>query len=281
MSVSTVATDRLARMGLAAIGAPSTDDPVQVWESLLAEDAHPSLARRAAELDLDQVVTATEAAGARFVVPGDDEWPAGLAALGQDQPLGIWVAGESLLALMGPITLTGARACTTYGEHAAVTLASDLAMEGHTVLTGGAYGIDAAATRGALGVGGHAVIIAASGIDVPHPSAHARLWDRTRATGTVLTEQPPGTRPTRWSFLARARILAALSDAVVVVEAATRSGALQAADWAHRLGRRSYAVPGPVTSALSTAPHRLIREGRAVLATSASDILQTIDTQKD
>lgn len=287
-TTTTPVNDTQARMGLAALGGRAAwlHEPVaersaaDVWAGLQQDHAEP-LARRARELDLEQIARATEKANARFVTPADDEWPVALDELGDDAPLGLWVAGEDLRAAVQPVTLVGARACTTYGEHVAVTLAADLAMAGHTIVTGGSFGVDAAATRGALGVGGHAVIVAASGIDEPYPAAHSRLWDRTTETGSIVTEHAPGTKPSRYAFLARARLLAALARATVVVEAAMRSGAAETASCARRLGRPTLAVPGPITSAVSSLPHRLIREGDAQLVTSAEDIIESLNDQEN
>lgn len=287
-TMTTPVNDTQARMGLAALGGRAAwlHEPVaersaaDVWAGLQQDHAEP-LARRARELDLEQIARATEKANSRFVTPADDEWPVALDELGDDAPLGLWIAGEDLRAAVQPVTLVGARACTTYGEHVAVTLAADLAMAGHTSVTGGSFGVDAAATRGALGVGGHAVIIAASGIDEPYPAAHSRLWDRTTETGSIVTEHAPGTKPSRYAFLARARLLAALARATVVVEAAMRSGAAETASWARRLSRPVLAVPGPVTSAVSSLPHRLIREGDAQLVASAEDIIESLNDQEN
>lgn len=293
MTMTTVTDERLARMGLAALGIPPESHglgdlvaeagPAEAWAELL-QPGEGILRRLASELDLDEVTARTSRAGARFITPSDDEWPSGLAALGRDEPWGLWAAGESLLALMEPIVITGARACTTYGEHAAVTLAADLAMAGHIIVTGGSFGVDAAATRGALGVGGSAVVVAACGIDEAYPQAHSALWSRVRDTGTVVSEYPPGSTPTRDRFQQRARLMAALSAGVVLVEAAARSGATATTTWAERLHRAVCAVPSPITSSLGCTPHRLIREGRAVLVTSAEDVraaLPTVDLVVD
>ena len=254
-----------------------------LWAGLLAEGEETAFGRRAATVDLDALERATKACGARFLVPGDDEWPARLGSLAEVQvggmggePAGLWVRGGPVEGLAGAVAVVGARACTSYGDHAAVTLAADLAVEGRCVVSGLAYGIDAAAHRGALGVDGRTIAVLAGGVDDPYPAANRRLADAVARSGCLISETPPGVRPSKHAFLARNRMIAALAEAVVVVEAAARSGAKNTATWAGELARPVLAVPGPITSSLSATPHRLIREGEAVLVTSAEEIAQAI-----
>lgn len=282
------ADERMARMGLcglAAMGSPAVEKAVAdlgavaVWEGLRAEGEATAMGRRAAVLDVAAMARATAVEGCRFLIPGDTEWPesaeslAGVSVAGQSgPPLGLWVIGEPLDGLTGGVAVVGARACTSYGEQVAVTIAADLAAEGHTVVSGLAYGIDAAAHRGAIGARGRTVAVVASGLDDPYPAANARLADAVRRHGALVSELPPGYRPTRYAFLARNRLIAALSEAVVVAEASHRSGAKNTASWGLAIGRPVMAVPGPVTSSLSATPHRLIRDGEAVLVSSAEEI---------
>src|SRR6185312_6809092 len=142
----------------------------------------------------------------------------------------------------------GTRASTAYGEHVAVDLAEGLCERGIAVVSGGAFGIDGAAHRGALGVDGSTVAVLAGGVDVPYPAGHSALLHRIYRAGLVVSEYPPGVRPARHRFLVRNRLVAALSGATVVVEAGLRSGAANTAAWARALGRVVCAVPGPVTS---------------------------------
>lgn len=281
--------ERRARMGLCGLGAmgsPAVAEAVAavgaeaVWEGLRAEMESSAMGRRAAVVDPDVIARATAACGSRFLIPGDSEWPAevdllaGVSVGGQaGPPLGLWVRGTELPALTGGVAVVGARACTTYGEQVAATLAADVAAAGRPVVSGLAFGIDAAAHRGALGSRGLTLGVVASGLDQPYPSANARLADAVIGQGALVSEMPPGYRPTRYAFLARNRLIAALSAAVVVVEASHRSGAKNTASWAAAMGRQVMAVPGPVTSSLTATPHRLIRDGEAVLVTSADDIL--------
>ena len=249
----------------------------RVRDGAAADDeqlAHYRVRLPALEADADLAVRA----GARVVVPGDDEWPAALDDLGDRAPLALWVVGDGHLGdvTRRSVAVVGARACTPYGEHVAAELASGLGDRGWTVVSGGAYGIDAAAHRGALAVDGPTVAVLACGVDVPYPAAHDGLLRSVRACGAVVSELPPGSRPTRRRFLDRNRVIAALGRGTVVVEAATRSGALNTAGHAEELSRTVMAVPGPVTSPASSGCHELLRTRGAALVTDAADVLDQV-----
>ncbi|WP_255358522.1 MULTISPECIES: DNA-processing protein DprA [unclassified Pseudonocardia] len=173
------------------------------------------------------------------------------------------------------MTLTGARAATGYGTHVASDFAAELATAGHTVISGAGFGIDAAAHRGALAAHAPTVAVLNCGIDRSYPTAHENLLARIAQSGLLVSTQPPGTTPSRLRVLGRARVLAALGHATVVVEAAARSGTLQVAAAARELGRPVMAVPGPVTSVCSAGTHQLIRQ-RATLVTSGADVLAAL-----
>lgn len=222
-------------------------------------------------------ISAPRYGGPRPVLPGESGWPAGLDALGHDAPERLWVRGEPL-TLTSPVAIVGSRASTAYGEQIAANLASGLAEAGVTVLTGGAYGIEAAATRGARAVGGSVVVVLAGGVDVTYPRAHTDLFAEVLRRGSLVSAYEPGTPPTRARFVERSHLIAAMSAAVVVVEAGPRSGALATVGHAHELGRPVLAVPGPVTSATSQAPHQLIRDSVAHLVTNTQDVLDVLAT---
>jgi DNA processing protein len=212
-----------------------------------------------------------------FVHPGAEGWPTGLDDLGAAAPVGLWVRGDARpdRALARSVALVGARASTGYGERVAVDVSEGLAGRGVCVVSGGAYGIDAAAHRGAIGAGGVTVALLAGGVDRPYPAGHAGLLERVLDSGgSVLSEIPPGGVPSRSRFLMRNRLIAAVSGATVVVEAAWRSGALSTAHHAATLLRPLGAVPGPVTSAASAGCHRLLREGAAVCVTDADEVME-------
>ncbi|QGQ19670.1 DNA-protecting protein DprA [Cellulomonas sp. JZ18] len=211
---------------------------------------------------------------ARVVVPGDAEWPAGLDDLGVAAPFALWVRGGPA-ASQRAVALVGARACSAYGERVAVDLAVDLARRGWQVVSGGAYGIDAGAHRGALLGEGRTLVVLAGGVDRAYPVGNARLLEEVVHTGgAVASEVPPGAVPTRSRFLQRNRLIAASARATVVVEAAWRSGAASTAHHAARLLRPVGAVPGPVTSAASAGCHRLLRDGVAVCVTDAAEVVE-------
>ncbi|HET9125693.1 MAG TPA: DNA-processing protein DprA [Solirubrobacteraceae bacterium] len=209
-------------------------------------------------------------------------------------PAVLYVAGglRRLAALRGPpcVALVGSRRPSAYGTEIARTLAADLACAGLPVVSGMALGIDAAAHRGALdahlsaGAGasrpgpdapGPTVAVLPAGPDIAYPARHRRLLTHIRQRGVVLSELGPGVAPRRWMFPARNRIIAALAQLTVIVQARERSGALITAGWAARLGRLRGAVPGPATAPLSAGPHQLLREGAALIA-SVQDVLDAL-----
>ncbi len=216
--------------------------------------------------------------GMRVIVPGDESWPPGLDDLGTAAPLCLWARGDALGALAGgSVALVGARAATTYGERVAYDLALGLAHDGIPVVSGGAYGIDAAAHRGALAAQGRTVVVLAGGADRAYPAGNARIFEQTIAGGgAIVSEVPPRSLPTRSRFLQRNRLIAAAASGTVVVEAAWRSGALSTANHAARLFRPVGAVPGPVTSMASAGCHRLLRDGLAVCVTDAAEVVELV-----
>lgn len=224
---------------------------------------------------LEENLVEAERAGTGTLIPGEKDWPSALDDLGDRRPYVLWTRGmTSFLArpLNDLVTITGARASTSYGEQVAGQLASDLANAERLVVAGGAYGIEGAAHRAALASGGDTIAVMANGVDRMYPMGHRELLERVADLGLMVSEMPPGAVPTRHRFIARARLMAALSTATVVVEAGVRSGSMTVARRAHELGRAVGAVPGPVTSAASAGPHQLLRDG-ASLVTDAADLL--------
>ncbi|MET8132672.1 MULTISPECIES: DNA-processing protein DprA [unclassified Streptomyces] len=235
------------------------------------------LRARAGRADPERDLALARDAGVRFVCPGESEWPAQLDDLGDARPVGLWVRGRAGLRLwaLRSVAVVGARACTEYGAHMAATLGAGLAERGWVVVSGGAYGIDGAAHRGALGAGGATVAVLACGVDRPYPRGHTQLITRIAEQGLVVGELPPGEHPTPSRFILRNRVIAALTRGTVVVEAAYRSGALVTARAAQRLGRFTMGVPGPVTSGLSAGVHELLR-GEAVLVSDAAEVAELV-----
>ena len=235
------------------------------------------LLTRAQEADAARDIEVARDAGVRFVVPGDAEWPGQLDDLGDGRPLGLWVRGPASLRMwaLRSVAVVGARACTDYGAHMAATLAAGLAERGWVVVSGGAYGVDGAAHRGALGAGGATVAVLACGVDQAYPRGHTGLINRIAEQGVVVGELPPGDHPTASRFIVRNRVIAALTRGTVVVEAAHRSGSLVTARAARRLGRHTMGVPGPATSSLSAGVHELLRDD-AVLVTDAAEVVELV-----
>lgn len=244
-------------------------------------DMRDGFARWRPRLRHDTIAFAVDIAvhtGCRLIVPDDRLWPAALDDLGVHAPLCLWVKGDpaAVSAPRPAIALVGARAASGYGEHIVSEMAGDLASRGVTVVSGAAYGIDGAAHRATLGVGGNTIALLAGGLDRPYPAGHTGLLTRIARCGAVVSEVPCGSAPTRWRFLQRNRNIAALSGATVVVEAGWRSGSLNTAGHAAQLGRPLGAVPGPVTSATSAGCHRLLREYDAHCVTCADDAAELL-----
>lgn len=292
--------DRLARVALARLAEPGDLRISGLVAELGAARLHAALvdqrdlggmltdvAVRLGSLDPADDLTRAARLGIRYVVPGDDEWPAPLEDLVgappvQERggpPLGLWVRGPLRLdevVASGAVAMVGSRSATTYGADVAGDLAAVVTRAGLCVVSGAAYGIDQAAHRGALAAGGPTVAVLACGVDRAYPAAHRQLLDHLAAHGAVVSELAPGCAPTRLRFLARNRLIAALTAGTVVVEAALRSGALNTANWAGRLHRTLMGVPGPVTSAPSQGVHQLIRSGAATLVTSGDEVLELV-----
>ncbi len=291
--------ERLARVVLSRIGEPGdprlTDLVHEIGaqtvlaglrEQAAGKELGADLAERIGSADPVRELERAAAAGIRFVVPGDEEWPESLDDLAHAPqlhdrggvPVGLWCRGPRRLAeaTQLSVAVVGSRSATTYGADVATDIAADLARESWTVVSGAAFGIDQAAHRGALAARGPTVAVLACGADRAYPVAHRALIDYIAETGLVVSEAPPGCAPTRIRFLARNRIIAALARGAVVVEAAVRSGALNTASWSGGLGRVVMGVPGPVTSEPSAGVHQLIRARDALLVTSGKEVLEAV-----
>jgi DNA processing protein len=262
---------------------------VGLYEDIVAHRARDGLEADAAvrlkTVDPIRDLEQADRCGIRFVIPGDAEWPSQLADLAHSEavselggiPIGLWVRGPVRLdQLSVPTAIVGSRSSTTYGEHVAREIAAGVARAGHCVVSGAAFGIDQAAHRGALALDQPSVAVLACGVDRPYPTAHRTLIEHMAQVGAVVSELPPGCAPLKVRFLARNRIIAALTRGTVLVEAAIRSGALNTAGWAESLSRPVMGVPGAVTSAQSQGVHHLIRRGAASLVTGPDDVLEVV-----
>lgn len=215
-------------------------------------------------------MTVDPLADVREITAADADWPRPLT--GDGAPTRLWVRGNLTGAFDQCTLITGARASTMYGEHITGDLAGIIAGEGNTVLTGGGFGIDAAATRAALAVGGRAGVVFAGGLDRVYPPANRPLLDRVLDQGGFwLTAYEPGTVPRRGQFLERNMLAVQLCSAVVITEASLRGMAMATGRWARSQNIPLLVAPGPVTSAQSTGCHQLLREG-ATLAADYSDL---------
>jgi DNA processing protein len=290
--------DRLARVALSRLTEPGEPriaglvaqmGAVALLEALSnpGKDTPESrdVATRLRDLDAEGDLAHGARLGLRYVVPGDPEWPTQVDDLMRSEvlqhrggpPLGLWVKGPTRLdQLRRSVAVVGARSATTYGTEIAASVAAALVRAGHPVVSGAAFGIDQAAHRGALGVDGSNIAVLACGADRAYPTAHRDLLDHLGRTSAVIAEVSPGCAPTRGRFLSRNRLIAALTCGTVVVEAASRSGALNTASWATRLNRHLMGVPGPVTSAQSQGVHELIRSGAATLVTHGDHALEVV-----
>ncbi len=178
------------------------------------------------------------------------------------------------------VAIVGSRRSSLYGQKMARQLGKGLSMLGIAVISGLAEGIDAAAHQGALDGGGRTIAVLGCGLDIIYPRINSKLFNRIKEDGGVITEYPPGTPPRRQNFPARNRIISGLSKAVIVVEGSKKSGTLITADFALDQGREVLAVPGPATSALSRAPHKLLKAG-ARLVEDVSDVLDELGLSEE
>jgi DNA processing protein len=293
--------ERLARLDLSVLSEPndlgvlalvSRHGAVDALARVLSAGPESRFADRLGEERGAHLLDRAERLGARYVVPGDLEWPSQLGDLqlsaggGHPRavpPLGLWVRGPHDLrtSVLRSAAVVGSRAASGYGVRTAVELAAGLADRGWASVSGAAYGIDSAAHRGSLAAGGVTVAVLACGIDMAYPRGHQGLLDRIGQEGLVVAELPPGAHPTRSRFLDRNRLIAALSPGTVVVEAAFRSGAANTTMWARRMGRRVLGVPGPVDSPLSAGVHAQIRDQGATLVCGPGEVVAELGTLGD
>lgn len=242
----------------------SVSIPSTVWERWFNE-----IRKKADGVDLE----AHRAGGGQILHPGHAAWP---FVDDPDPPILAFVRGAVERLGRGPsVAIVGTRRCTSVGRHVADEMGRGLAEAGVTVVSGLALGVDAAAHRGALEVGDSAIGVVASGLDVIYPASNRTLWEAVAADGLLLSEVPLGQRPTKWRFPARNRMIAALSDLVVVVESHARGGALSTVDEATDRGISVVVVPGSVRSPASDGTNALLLEGAAPVR-DARDVLDLL-----
>ena len=213
--------------------------------------------------------------GGWFITEQSEQWPISVNDLGNHAPRGLWGIGTPQDSSR-MVSVVGSRVASAYGEYATGELLGPMVNRGYGVVSGGAYGIDACAHRAAVAFNGFTVAVMAGGLDYLYPSGNRDLFRQISNQGLLLSEMPPGAEPTKWRFLQRNRLIAALGQGTIVVEANARSGAVSTANRAIDLGRPLGAVPGPINSPESDGCNQLIRDLKAQLISCSDDILEML-----
>lgn len=235
---------------------------------LLTDGHQLATARLRAQRELDQLA----ALNVSLLSLSSAEYPDSLRSI-PDSPVLLYCSGNLDWLTRPAVAIIGARTATEYGRRISTMLAAELAAMGITIVSGAAYGIDAAAHRGALQAGGGTAAVLGCGVDVVYPRSHAGLFREIIDNGALLSEYPVGTPPEGFHFPARNRIISGLVKGVVVVEATEKSGSLITARLALDQGREVFAVPGRIDSPKSAGTHRLIQQG-AHLVHTVADIIE-------
>lgn len=201
----------------------------------------------------------------QLLTPEDTNWPAGLDDLQDSAPAMLFVEGDPamLTRLSQAVSIVGSRTASSYGLQVTSSLVRELAEVSRPTVSGGALGIDAQVHRSSIEEKLTTIAVMAGGMDRKYPSANFKLFNQVREQGVLLSEMPPGVAPTRWRFLQRNRLIAALTPTTVVIEAGIRSGSIRTANNALELSRELYAVPGPVLSGTSLGTNALIADNKA------------------
>jgi DNA processing protein len=228
-------------------------DSRQRWLPRFSKQSVVNVLQRAKQLDLS------------LLLPGDDHWPTGLNDLEEGAPALIFAQGNHKLLgrLAKAVSIVGSRACTEYGAKVTAKLVSELTFHKRFTVSGGAIGIDSHVHAQSLRNSLPTVAVMAGGLDRKYPSSNSSLFQAIARNGVLIAELAPGVAPTRWRFLQRNRLIAALSPTTVVIEAGIRSGSIRTANNAIELDRELFAVPGPLTSVCSAGTNALIAEGKA------------------
>lgn len=210
----------------------------------------------------------------KLILPSDPQWPISLRDLGNHMPLLLWYRGsvDNFSDLDKSISVVGSRNATAYGQKVTSDLVATIVAEDSAVVSGGALGIDSVAHRATLQNSGSTIAVMAGALDSLYPTGNLQLFDEIANRGLLLSEMTPGSRPTRWRFLQRNRLIAALGSATVVTEAGWRSGSINTVGHAQTLNRPVFAIPGPITNPASAGCNRLIREQQANLLLEVADL---------
>jgi DNA processing protein len=246
--------------------------PIQFLESL--QDSLECYRRRLKAVSAAKALAAIHKLGGELVTPDSWHWPKSLNDLGDSAPAALWVIGsKDILIKEESLAVVGARLASSYGLKLTSELVRMACSNQWVIVSGGALGIDAMAHKSALANSGKTIAVMAGGLDFLYPPANVDLLKELCQTGLLISELAPGIAATRWRFLQRNRLIAALAKATLVVEAGYRSGTINTAGHANELGRRVGAVPGPVDSVRSAGCHRLIREHRAELIATPGHLI--------
>ena len=257
----------------------STRGALVVYEKLLSSGydlvRNEKLILALRQINPDQVLTEIEKHDARLITPIDDDWPEQVNDLAAP-PIGLILKGNISALHQSSLAIVGTRNPTSYGAKIAGDFAAGFADREWAIISGGAYGIDSYAHKGALIAEGVTVAVVASGIDINYPAGNTRLFAEICESGAMVTEFMPGQRALPHRFLTRNRLIASLSKATLVVEAAFRSGSLRTARDAAEIFRPVMAIPGPINSPTSEGCHRLIGERAAEIVTSVADAVEFV-----
>lgn len=253
------------------------------WKAQPAELAEAGLGARVIErvvearetVDLEKIFESIHSQGIKILTWQDETYPARLKEIDQPPPV-LYVRGEYLPDDLFAVAIVGTRRVTAYGRQVTEEMASFLAANGITVISGLARGVDAVAHQAALKTGGRTMAVLGSGVDRIYPPEHRGLADQMMERGAIISDYPVGTPPDASNFPPRNRIISGLSLAVVVVEAGETSGALITAEFAAEQGREIFAVPGSILAPQSKGTNKLIQQGALPLL-SAADLMQALD----
>lgn len=268
--------DRIAGLLIRELGAALALDTF-LQRKTLSEEIDSAFERWAPRYSsglVDEKIALAKSRDLKLLLPSDPQWPERLHDLGDHMPLLLWYRGDAqLFSQLGrTVGVVGSRNATHYGQRLTSDLSAVCVEHDAAVISGGALGIDSVAHRAALRLDGLTIAVMAGAIDSPYPAANLEMFEDISHKGLLLSEMSPGSKPTRWRFLQRNRLIAALSDAVVVTEAGWRSGSINTVNHAGALSRPVFAVPGPITSPASAGCNRLIRDQQATLLLEVGEL---------
>jgi DNA processing protein len=241
------------------------------------EDSLECWRRRLRTVRVEQSIEKIDSLSGSIITPESHLWPRGLSDLGDSAPAVIWCLGDfGVFENTRTVSIVGARIASTYGLSVTRDLVAAAVSKNYVVVSGGALGIDATAHASAIEARGKTIALMAGGLDRLYPARNSELFEAIKLQGLLISELPPGSAPARWRFLQRNRLIAAIGQATVVVEAGFRSGSINTAGHANELDRPVGAVPGPINSTRSEGCHQLIKDRRAELISTPSDLFDLL-----